>query len=165
VVLLAPERAANPVAFSAATRVASAWTSLGLATTVEALPPGEFVERLRANEFQAAIVDVSMGLDPDPYPILASTQVVSGGSNVSGFQDPALDAALVAARAPGAAAARAKAYSALQKLLGTLQPMPTLFFRDSVLVAGSELTGPTPRPVSDPGDRFWDVIRWEMSGR
>ncbi len=165
VVLLAPERAANPVAFSAATRVAASWTSLGLATTVEALPPGEFVERLRSGEFQAAIVDVSMGLDPDPYPILASTQVVSGGSNVSGFQDPALDAALVAARAPGAPAARAKAYSALQKLLGTLQPMPTLFFRDSVFVAGSELSGPTPRPVSDPGGRFWDVIRWNVTGR
>ncbi len=165
VVLLSPERAANPVAFAAATRVAASWTSLGLATTVEPLAPGEFVERLRSAKFTAAVVDVNMGLDPDPYPILASTQVREGGSNVSGIQDPALDAALVAARAPGNAAVRTKAYSALQKMLGTLQPMPTLFFRDSVLVAGPELAGPTPRPVADPGDRFWDVIRWQESGR
>jgi peptide/nickel transport system substrate-binding protein len=165
VALLTPERTANAIAFAAATRVAAAWTSLGLATTVEALPPGEFVDRLRAGTFVAAIVDVNMGLDPDPYPILASTQARESGANVSGIQNPVLDAALVAARAPGSLAARTKAYSALQKVLGTLQPMPTLFFRDSVLVAGRELIGPAARPISDAGGRFWDVIRWDTTGR
>ena len=117
VTLLAPERAANPVAFAAATRVAAAWTSLGLATSVEALPPGEFVDRLRARKFVAAVIDVNMGLDPDPYPILASTQAREGGANVSGIQDAALDAALVAARAPGSTAARRRAYAKLQDVL------------------------------------------------
>ena len=165
VTLLAPERSASPIVFAAATRVAAAWTSLGLATTVEALPPGEFVDRLRTGAFVAAVVDVNMGLDPDPYPILASTQARGGGANVSGIQNPVLDAALVAARAPGTAAERRKAYSDLQTVLGTLQPMPTLFFRDSVLVAGRELAGPARRPIADPGGRFWDVIRWDTTGR
>jgi len=165
VALLAPERAANPVAFAAATRVAAAWTSLGLATSVEALPPGEFVNRLRAGTYVAAIVDVNMGLDPDPYPILASTQAREGGANVSGIQDAALDAALVAARAPRAMPARRKAYAKLQAELTRLQPMPTLFFRDSVLVAGPGLAGPAARPVPDGSGRFWDVIRWTSTGR
>jgi peptide/nickel transport system substrate-binding protein len=165
VVLLAPVASASPIVHAAAERVASSWTSLGLATTVEALPPGEFVAKLRALDFQAAIVDVNMGLDPDPYPILGSTQVREGGANVSGIQDPALDAALVAARAPGVVAARKRAYRDLQKLLGTLQPMPTLFFRDSVFVIGDGLVGPATRPISDAGDRFWDVVRWATAGR
>ncbi len=165
VTLLAPDGSANPVAFAAATRVAASWTALGLATKVDALPPGDFVDRLRTGRYVAAIVDVNMGLDPDPYPVLASTQARRGGANVSGLQNPELDAALVAARSPGTAAARTKAYSSLQKLLGTLQPMPTLFFRDCVLVAGPELAGPAPRPISDPGGRFWDVIRWARTGR
>ncbi len=162
--LLAPESAANPVAYAAAVRVAKAWTSFGLTTTVEPLSPGEFVERLRAGTFDAALVDVNMGLDPDPYPILGSTQVRGGGANVAGFQDPALDAALVAARAPGTVTKRKAAYKALQALLGDQQPMATLFFRDSVLVAGAELDGPVARPIADPGDRFWDVVRW-VAGR
>jgi ABC-type transport system substrate-binding protein len=165
VTLLAPDAAANPIVNGAAKRVAAAWTSLGLATTVEALPAAEFVARLQTGSFQAAVVDVNMGLDPDPYPILASTQVRTGGSNVSGFQSAALDKALVAARAPGTITNRRKAYRELQVLLGTLQPMPTLFFRDSVMVAGQELAGPAPRPVADAGGRFWDVVRWESSGR
>ncbi len=165
VTILAPEAAANAIAHAAATRVAAAWSALGLATTVEALPPGALVERLRTADFAAAVIDVNMGLDPDLYPILASSQARTGGANISGIQDAALDKALVAARAPGSATARAKAYGALQKLLGALQPMPALFFRDSVFVVGRDLAGPVARPIADPGGRFWDVVRWTTVGR
>jgi peptide/nickel transport system substrate-binding protein len=161
-VLLAPEQAASPIAHDAAGMVAASWTSLGLATTVEAVPPAEFVERLRSGKYSAAVVDVNMGLDPDPYPILGSAQVREGGSNVAGFQSRALDAALLAARAPGSGSARRKAYRALQEQLGALQPMATLFFRDSVLVAGPGLAGPAGRAAADPADRFWDVVRWKI---
>ncbi len=165
VTILAPEAAANAIAHAAATRVAAAWTALGLATTVEALPPGELVERLRTADFATAVIDINMGLDPDLYPILASSQARTGGANISGIQDAALDKALVAARAPGSSATRTKAYATLQKLLGALQPMPALFFRDSVLVVAADLGGPVARPIADPGGRFWDVVRWRTVGR
>jgi peptide/nickel transport system substrate-binding protein len=158
ITLLAPAAAVNPVV---AERVAAAWTGIGLTTKVEALPAGAFVERLQAGQFTAAIVDVNMGLDPDPYPILASSQAREGGSNISGIQMAALDQALAAARVPGTPEARRKAYSDLQKQLGTLQPMPALFFRDVVMLAGPDLNGPEARAVADPGDRFWDVVRWD----
>ena len=163
--LLAPDASANPLVNAAAGRVAKAWSSLGLETTVVALPPATFIERLRGGDFVAAVVDVNVGLDPDPYPILASTQVREGGANVSGLQDAGLDAALVAARAPGTMTSRLKAYRSLQQALATLAPMPTLFFRDSVMVVGPGLRGPVPRPVADPGDRFWDVLAWQTAGR
>lgn len=162
--LLAPDSTANPLVHATADRVAEAWSALGLTTTVEALPPGEFVERLRTGDYVAAVVDVNLGLDPDPYAILGSTQSREGGSNVIGIQNATLDAALLAARAPGTMDERTKAYAELQRLLATLQPMPALYFRDSVLVAGPDLAGPEVRPVADPGDRFWDVVRW-LAGR
>jgi peptide/nickel transport system substrate-binding protein len=165
VTILAPEASANAIAHAAAERVAAAWTALGLATTVESLAPGALVERLQTADFTAAVIDINMGLDPDPYPILASSQARTGGANVSGIQDAALDRALVAARAPGPTATRLKAYRALQALLGTLQPMPSLFFRDSVMVVGPGLAGPVARPIDDPGGRFWDVVRWSSVGR
>ena len=99
--ILAPEAAANAIAYAAATRVAAAWTSLGLATTVEALPPG----RARgaapgAADFAVAVIDVNMGLDPDPYPILASSQARAGGANIS--RDPGRRARQGARRGPRA---------------------------------------------------------------
>jgi peptide/nickel transport system substrate-binding protein len=160
VALLAPERTANPLLYQVAERVAEAWTAIGLTTEVEALPPGAFVERLRTGDFLAAVIDVNMGLDPDPYPILGSTQAIEGGSNISGIQVAALDRALRAARAPGPLASRREAYASLQDLLETLQPMPALFFRDVVVVVERGLVGPEVRPVADLGDRFWDVVRW-----
>ena len=163
--LLAADAAVNPVTASAAARVAAAWTSLGIPTTVVPLAAGDLVKRLRGAAFVAAVADVNVGLDPDPYPLLASSQVQSGGSNVSGFQDPALDAALAAARAPGSDAARLAAYSRLQALLGKLQPILPLFFRDSVFVVSDRLAGPKSAPVADPSGRFWDVIAWSSFGR
>jgi hypothetical protein len=69
--------------------------------THSALPPGIFVsERLARGDFQVAVADLAIGLDPDLYPLLASSQTVTGGSNVIGLQDPKLDKLLEAARAP-----------------------------------------------------------------
>ena len=163
--LLAADASVNPVAAGAAARVAAAWSSLGIPTTVTSLAAGALVARLRAGTFVAAVADVNVGLDPDPYPLLGSTQVQTGGSNVSGFQDPALDAALAAARAPGTDAARGAAYSRLQALLGKLEPILPLFFRDNVFVVSDRLVGPRPVPVADLSGRFWDVVTWSSFGR
>jgi len=165
IALLAADASVNAVAASAAARVAAAWSSLGIPTTVTSLGAGALVARLRGGTFVAAVADVNVGLDPDPYPLLASTQVQAGGSNVSGFQDPILDAALAAARAPGTDAARGAAYGRLQALLGRLEPILPLFFRDSVFVVSNRLVGPRSVPVADLSGRFWDVVTWSSFGR
>ena len=93
--VISPTEAANPGLFAAAEAVVADWTKLGLGATHTALPPGKFVtERLATGDFQVAIADVTIGLDPDLYPLLASSQTVTGGSNVVGLQDPKLDALL-----------------------------------------------------------------------
>ena len=129
-----------------------------------ALPPGAFVtDRLATGTFQVAVVDMTVGLDPDLYPLLASSQTLTGGSNVMGVQDPALDALLVKARAPGTDAARKTAYSDLQKQLAAGRYLLPLAF------AGRGRGGPRharrtrPAPGSDPSDRFWDVLTWRLA--
>ena len=100
--LLSPDLASNPAAFRTAEIVAGDWNAIGLSVTHVPLPPGEFVSgRLATGKFSAAVGDVTIGLDPDLYPLLASSQTVTGGSNVIGLQDPALDKLLRAARGPG----------------------------------------------------------------
>ncbi len=97
--LLAPAASASRVVNTTAARIAATWSSFGLATDLVELAPGEFVDRLRSGDFAAAVVDVNIGLDPDLYPILASSQAREGGANVSGIQDLALDTG--PARGPG----------------------------------------------------------------
>ena len=162
--VLSPTKGANPGLFAAAERVVADWTALGLTVTHAPLPPGEFVtDRLATADFSVAVADVTIGLDPDLYPLLASSQTLTGGSNVMGLQDPTLDGLLAKARAPGTETERKAAYSALQVQLGKGRYLLPLAFADEVVVARDVLEGPALRQVSDRSDRFWDVLTWRLA--
>ena len=162
--VLSPTKGANPGLFAAAERVVADWTALGLTVTHTPLPPGEFVtDRLATADFSVAVADVTIGLDPDLYPLLASSQTLTGGSNVMGLQDPTLDGLLAKARAPGTETERKAAYSALQVQLGKGRYLLPLAFADEVVVARDVLEGPALRQVSDRSDRFWDVLTWRLA--
>jgi peptide/nickel transport system substrate-binding protein len=162
--LLSADSETNPSTYATAAHVAADWQALGLDVTHVALPPTDLVaKRLRPGSFSAAVVDVNIGLDPDLYPLLASTQTTSLGLNLSGVQDRALDKLLIAARAPGTEQARTTAYAALQTFLDERQYVLPIAFRDELFVARDTLDGPVVRQVADPGDRFWDVLTWRLA--
>lgn len=162
--VLSPTEDSNHDLFEAATAVVADWKAMGLAVTHLPMPPGEFVtEHLATGTFQVAIADVRVGLDPDLYPLLASSQTLTGGSNVMGIQDPTLDALLAKARAPGTEATRKAAYSALQEQLAKGRYLLPLAFPDEVVVFRDTVEGPAIRQVNDPSDRFWDVLTWRLA--
>ncbi len=162
--LLSPDQASNPAAFEAARIVVRDWSAIGLGVSHVPLPPGEFVTgRLAAGKFTAAVGDVTIGLDPDLYPLLASSQTVTGGSNVIGLQDQELDARLVKARGPGTQSQRMAAYSALQVQLAKGRYVLPLAFADESIVVRDTLQGPAVDQVADSADRFWDVLTWRLA--
>ena len=144
------------------TAVGDAWRQLGFDVVVTRLAGSELTARLRSGDFTAAVLDVSFGQEPDLYPLLASTQVRTTGSNVAGYQDPALDTLLEAARAPGTAEARTTAWTALLKGLAARMPLlPVAWAQDTVVTRG--VSGVTPRLIARSGDRFWDVLAWRLA--
>ncbi len=162
--ILSPQAESNPTAFAIAAAVAADWRAIGLGASHVALPGAEFVgQRLQAGDYDAAVTGTTIGLDPDLYPILASTQATSSGSNFSGLQDPVLDKLLIKARAPGTSEVRAAAYVALQARLVESSYILPVAFRDLIVVVRNTLTGPRPRPIGGPGDRFWDVLTWRLA--
>jgi peptide/nickel transport system substrate-binding protein len=162
--LLSPDEASNPSAYAAAEAVTRDWKAIGLTVTHVPLAPGVFVtDRLATGKFTAAVGDVTVGLDPDLYPLLASSQTVRGGSNVIGLQNPGLDTLLRAARGPGTESARQAAYAALQRQLVKGDYLLPLAFADESIVVRDTLTGPSIRQVGDPSDRFWDVLTWRLA--
>jgi peptide/nickel transport system substrate-binding protein len=162
--VLSPNKASNAGLYDAAEAVVRDWTTIGIDAKHVALPPSEFaMGRLSSGEFQVAIADLRIGLDPDLYPLLASSQTLTGGSNVMGVQSADLDTLLEKARAPGSASARAKAYSALQKQLAAGRYLLPLVFADEVVVLRDTVQGPAVRQVTDGSDRFWDVLTWRLA--
>jgi peptide/nickel transport system substrate-binding protein len=162
--LLSPDRASNPVAFDTAEAVVHDWNAIGIGAHHVALDPGTFAtDRLATGQFSAVVGDVTIGLDPDLYPLLASSQTLHGRSNIIGLQDPTLDKLLVAARGPATAAARLAAYAALQEQLVKGVYLLPLAFADESVVVRDTLEGPSVREVGDPADRFWDVLTWRLA--
>jgi ABC-type transport system substrate-binding protein len=162
--LITPNEASNPTLFATTNAVADDWRRFGIAVTVTALTPHDFVDsRLAPGHFDAAVVDLDVGLDPDLYPFLASTQTTTGGANVSGIQLAALDVKLAAARTYGSQAARIAAFKDLQVYLGQNILSLPLFFRDAPFVVRDRVFGPTPREIADPSGRYWDVLTWRLA--
>ena len=161
--LLSPDEASNPVAWRAAEAVTSQWRAFGLKVTHVGLSPAELVSRLGAGTFVAALVDVNIGIDPDLYPLFASSQALSGGPNITGIQDSTLNGLLVTARLPGTQAARKAAYSKLEAALVSNPPMLPLFFQDDLVVVDSRVSGPSIQTLADLSDRFWDVLAWRLA--
>lgn len=162
--ILSPQADANPAAYAIADAVAAAWGAIGLDVAHTALPGADFVgEHLQVGDYAVAVTGTSIGLDPDLYPLLASSQATQRGANYSGVQDASLDALLVRARAPGSEDVRLAAYAALQTKLAAGTYVLPVAFADVVVVVRDTLTGPRPRPVGAPGDRFWDVLTWRLA--
>jgi peptide/nickel transport system substrate-binding protein len=153
---------ANPRLAAVGAHVRDAWTKLGMTVDLVEVPAADLAERLGAGDFTATVLDVTLGLEPDLYPLLASSQVRASGSNVSGYQDPKLDALLEAARAQGTHDERVKAWTALLTALNDRLPMLPLAWVDDVVLARG-LQGATTRLIVGPGDRFWDVLAWRLA--
>ena len=164
--LLALDEASNPVVYQSAVQVAAAWRAIGLTVQLDVVTTATYLDRLDSGDFGAAIVGFEVGLDADLEPMLLSSQVGSGGSNVSGLQDPVLDQLLITARKTADPAARLDAMSAVEKYLSTTLPILPLAFRDYDLVVSNRVWGIDSNDLGDPSGRFWDVIDWRLaSGR
>ena len=161
--LISPDQASSPLVYATAIAVAGDWRRFGMAVNLVDLPVREFTDRLSTGQFQAAIVDVDVGLDPDLYPFLASTQTGTGGANISGIQVPALDQKLVAARRYASTKLRLAAFRDLQVYLGQSEPALPLYFRDTPFVVAERVWGPTPSVIGDESGRYWDVLTWRLA--
>jgi peptide/nickel transport system substrate-binding protein len=160
--LLSVPATANPRLASVAAAVRDAWTDLGFKVRLVEKPAAELAADLRGGTFTASVLDIQTGLEPDLFPLLASSQVRASGSNLAGFQDAKLDALLEAARKPGDQPARVAAWKALLAGIAARQPMlPLAWGEESMFVNGVE--GITPTLIGDTGDRYWDVLAWRLA--
>jgi len=161
--LLTPDEASNPIVHRVAVAVAAAWTAVGLAVTLQAVPAARYLQLLDTGDFDAAVVDFSVGLDPDLGPLLLSTQVGSGGSNVAGIQDRVLDQLLLGARKTLDPAARQAAVSAVEKYVSGSMPILPLAFQDYGFVLANRVRNVFGDDLADPSSRYWDVIDWRLA--
>ena len=161
--LLSPDAATNPAALALAGQVVKAWQAIGLSVSLQVVSGADYGQKLSNGDFDAAVVDYRLGLDPDVSPLLLSSQIAPTGSNVSGVSDKSLDGLLTAVRTTSDPAARGVAVSALERYVSTNVLMIPMCFADYEFVVSSRVGGLTPSDISDPSGRYWDVLDWRLA--
>ncbi|HTH70669.1 MAG TPA: peptide ABC transporter substrate-binding protein [Candidatus Saccharimonadales bacterium] len=150
-----PQRAA------AAQRMAEDLGSVGMKVDVITVPFAELVDRVaRQREFDALLVGITVGNDPDPYPFFHSSQVSDPGDDFSGYSTFATDRLLEQARKTVDQTKRRDLFAQVWTAIATDVPVVFLYYTDYLYAQSHTLQGFRVAPVNDPPQRFWNIEDW-----
>ena len=151
----------EPSRVAAAQRIASDLAAVGLRVDVRAVPFAELVDRVaRQRDFDALLVGITVGNDPDPYPFFHSTQVNDPGDDFSGYSTLPMDRLLEQARRTVDQAKRRELLAQVWTAIATDVPVVFLYYTDYLYAQSRAVQGFRVAPVNDPPQRFWNVEDW-----
>ena len=155
----------DPVQTQIAQELANQWAEIGAKVDVQVSGASQFVEGvLLPRSFEAALVTIDPGPDPDPYPFWHSTQAIGQGRNLSGYSNAEVDGLLEDARQTSSSAVRAAAYRRFQDIFAQDVPAVLLYTPTYQYVVRSDLQGLSPGLLLANSSRFEGVERWRLQG-
>ncbi|WP_352428027.1 peptide ABC transporter substrate-binding protein [Thermoflexus sp.] len=143
-----------------AQEIARQWRALGIAVEVEPLPGDLVAQALAPHRFDAALVEIMIPGDPDPYPFWHETQV-EGGQNYGGFRDRDISEVLEEARRVPDIARRRDLYWRFQELFQEKVPALLLFYPVYTYAVDERISGiQIGALLHTPADRFDGITEW-----
>ena len=151
----------EPSRVAAARQIADDLTAVGMKVDVRAVPFGQLVDQVaRGRTFDALLVGITVGNDPDPYPFFHSSQVSDPGDDFSGYSTLAVDRLLEQARKTVDQAKRRELFAQVWTAIATDVPVVFLYYTDYLYAQSHSVRGLKVAPVNDPPQRFWNVEDW-----
>jgi len=151
----------EPPRLAAARQIADDLANVGMKVDVRAVPFVELVDRVaRQRDFDALLVGITVGNDPDPYPFFHSSQVSDPGDDFSGYSTLPMDRLLEQARRTVDQAKRRELLAQVWTAIATDIPVIFLYYTDYLYAQSRTVQGFRVAPVNDPPQRFWNVEDW-----
>jgi len=143
----------------------AAWRSLGVHVTLSPIP-AQLLERetLKSHAYEALLVGVVLGSNPDPYPLWYD----AGNENrttLARFIDRNLDDLLEAARNTKDKSKREKLYEQFQEFILNKKPAIVLYNPTYQYAVHSRVLGVTQGRIVTPVDRFADIENWFIKSK
>ncbi len=149
-----------------ANNLAQQWKAVGADVTVEPLASDAFIDQhLLPRKFQAALVAVDPGPDPDPYPFWHSTQASPPGRNLASYSSPQMDDVLERARQTTDTARRKELYAQFENLLVAAAPQVPLYSPVYTYVQSARVRGFADTLLFTPSSRFASIGAWYINTR
>jgi peptide/nickel transport system substrate-binding protein len=130
---------------------------IGVKVEIQAIDWASFIkEFVKPRKFEAIVLGLGFGADPDQYVLWHSSQRGPDQMNRTGYANPEVDALLEKGRASCHREERIKSYHRIQEILAEDIPMIFLYVRDALPVVASRVHGPDPGPAG----MLWNLPEW-----
>ena len=130
---------------------------LGVKVEIQTIDWASFIkEFVKPRKFEAIVLGLGFGSDPDQYVLWHSSQTGPDQMNRTGYVNPEVDALLEKGRASCRQEERVKYYHRIQEILAEDIPMIFLYVRDALPVIASRVRGPDPGPAG----MLWNLPEW-----
>lgn len=139
------------------------WRQVGIGASVEVVGAG-LGDRLAKHQFQAALAEVLLTGDPDPYPFWHQAQI-EGGQNYAGWSNDEASMLLEQARAVTDKGRRSDLYFQFQKIFAEQLPSLILFHPVYTYGVSREVHDVQLGPMTYPNDRFRTIANWYLLTR
>ena len=151
----------EPARLAAARQIADDLANVGIAVQIRAVTFADLVDRVaRQRDFDALLVGITVGNDPDPYPFFHSSQVTDPGDNFSGYSTLSTDRLLEQARRTIEQPKRRELFGQVFNAIASDLPVVFLYYSDYLYAQSKVVKGFRVAPVNDPTQRFWNVEDW-----
>ena len=130
---------------------------VGVKVEIQTIDWASFIkEFVKPRKFEAIVLGLGFGVDPDQYVLWHSSQTGPEQMNRTGYANPEIDALLETGRASCRREDRVKTYHRIQEILAEDLPMLFLYVRDALPVVSSRVHGPDPGPAG----MLWNLHEW-----
>ncbi|HYM14940.1 MAG TPA: ABC transporter substrate-binding protein [Dehalococcoidia bacterium] len=147
-----------------ARNLADQWRAIGADVQVQPFAAATYIDDvLLPRKYQAALVAVDPGPDPDPYPFWHSSQIAPPGRNLANYADPAVDDVLQRARQTTDTARRKDLYALFAGYLIAAAPQIPLYSPVYIYVQATRVHGFSDTLLFSPASRFSSVAAWYIN--
>jgi peptide/nickel transport system substrate-binding protein len=151
----------EPSRVAAAVQIADDLRQLGIAAQLKAVPFATLIDKVVPERaFDALLIGISGGGDPDPYALFHSSEIADPGHNFSGYFTLPLDRALENSRRTSDQAKRLELITPVFQAVATEATVIFLYFQDYLYAQAKHVQGLRIMPMNAPSDRFWNSYDW-----
>jgi peptide/nickel transport system substrate-binding protein len=155
----------NPLQVALAQAVARQWREIGVQASVLPVQAGLVSNYLTPRTYAAALVDVQLPSDPDPYPFWHETQADPPGQDYSQFRDRDVSEVLEQARRTNDQATRLDLYHRFQEMFREKTPGILLYYPVYNYGISEKVRDVQIGPLAVSADRFRTLPDWYVITR
>jgi len=149
----------DPVMAKLAKELSRQWRTVGIDVTIRPVASDAASDFVRNRNFDAALTEIGLTADPDPYPLWHSTQAQSG-QNFSGFANKDADLVMEEARFTTDPEQRTGLYHSFQQLFAEEVPSLLLYYPIYSYAVDDQVRGVQLSPLLHSSDRFRNITAW-----